>query len=227
MEASGAAKSIVGIIRGCGKRVPGGLYVCSGLAPYGTPIEHFIIDPPIAYDTEPFRAPLIFEKEGKNHVMLWVGAEHYPWPSDMVEEIRNFGVSKRIPNNFDLSKLEPGSMLFLVHPKAIVKEHELLPLPEYCPKIKTEHLEESKECCLGHSYNIAPPNSGLNQRKLGDTVYTVFPQGMTEVEYDYQPGVFMGVPITHFDHVMDGGKVNPAIGESAAGSKLPVNFEEL
>lgn len=220
------AKSITGIIRGCGKRVPGGLYVCSGLSPFGTPLDHFIIDPPVAYETEPFRAPLLFEQEGKKHVMMWIGESHYPWVCDFIEEVRQFGVSKRVPNNFDFSKLEPGSMLFLVHPRAIVKEHELLPLPEYCPKGKPEHLDEKKECCLGHSYSIAPPNTGLNQRRLGDTVYTVFPRAATEVELEYHPGVFLGVPISHMDFVKDKGNVDPEVAKLAGLSTLPVNFEE-
>jgi hypothetical protein len=65
---------------------------------------------------------------------------------------------------------------------------------------------------------------GINQRKLGNTSCTVFPQTTAEVSYDFQPGIFMRVPVTHFDHVMDNGKVNPDIaGEK---SKLPINFED-
>jgi hypothetical protein len=217
-------KSITGIIRGCGKRVPGGLYVCSGQSPYGSPIEDFIIDPPLPYETGPFRAPVVFEKEGKNHLILWVGSEYYPHCSDFVEEVRHYGVSKRIPNNFPVEKLERGSMLFLVHPMAIIREHSYMPLPEYCPKLKPEHLETIDEYCLGHSYTIAEPNAGINQRKLGDTTYTVFPQTMAEVSYDFQPGIFLRVPVTHFDHVMDKGKVNPDIAGKKA--KLPINFED-
>ena len=33
--------------RGCGEREPGGVYAECGLSPYGSPLEHFLIDPPM------------------------------------------------------------------------------------------------------------------------------------------------------------------------------------
>lgn len=222
-------KSITGIVRGCGKRKPGGLYVCSGLSPYGRPIEEYIIDPPLPYNGEPFRAPTIIERDGKKHLVLWVGSEYYPYASDYLEETKQFGVSKRVPSNFPVEGLEPGSMLFLVHPRAIIEDHSFLPAPDYCPKHNTAHLEDvegkDREFCLGHSYSIAEPTVGLNQRTLGDTTYTVYSQGMSEVSHDFKAGFFLRVPITHFDHVMTGdGKVNPAIMEKQ--TRLPVNIEK-
>ena len=66
--------------RGCGKRKPGGVYICTKLSPHGVPLEEFIIDPPEAYEGEKFRVPIIFEKNGKNHLLFWVGKEFYPFP---------------------------------------------------------------------------------------------------------------------------------------------------
>lgn len=33
--------------RGCGDREPGGVYAESGVGPFGFPLEHFLIDPPM------------------------------------------------------------------------------------------------------------------------------------------------------------------------------------
>ncbi len=217
------ARSITGMTRGCGKRKAGGLYVCTGLSPFGTPIEEFIIDPALPYEGEPFRAPIIFKKDGTDHLLCWVGAENYHYASDFVEEARRFGISKRIPNNFPIDKLTPGSMMFLVHPKALIRNHGTLPLPLFCPKPKPAHLECTDECCLGQSYSIAGANAGDDQRKIGDTVYTVYPRETGGLKYDFMPGIFLGTPITHFDHVMDKGKIDPEIAQKQ--THLPLNFE--
>ena len=220
------AKSITGILRGCGRRKPGGLYVCSGLSTFGRPLNEFVVDPALPFEGEPFRAPMVIERDGKKHLVLWVGSEYYPYPSDFIEETRNYGLSKRIPNKFQIEALEQGSMLFLVHQKAIVEDFGLLPAPEYCPSEKFDHKENDfTECCLGHSYNIAEPNEGLNKRKLGDTVYAVYPQGMTESTYDFKAGIFLRLPITHFDHIKTAdGKVDPKI--AGKKTKIPINIEK-
>jgi hypothetical protein len=218
------AKSVTGIVRGCGMRKPGGLYVCSGLSPYGAPLQSFIIDPAIPYNGEPFRAPIVIEKEGKKHIMLWVGAEYYPYCSDYLEEVRQYGASKRVPNNFPIEELEEGSMLFLVHPKGIIEDFEYLPTVEFCPKDIQAHREENKECCLGHSYQIAEPTVGLDTRKLGDTKYKVYPHSMSSQEYEFTAGIFLRLPITHFDHILVKGKANSKI--TGKTTKLPVNLEK-
>jgi len=64
--------------RGCGQRIRGGCYACTGLSPFGKPIEEFLIDPPISIDTEPFRSPQMFQKDGRNHVFIWIGEQYYP-----------------------------------------------------------------------------------------------------------------------------------------------------
>jgi hypothetical protein len=37
------------------------------------PLEEYIIDPPEFYEGERFRVPIILEKNGKNHLLFWVG----------------------------------------------------------------------------------------------------------------------------------------------------------
>ena len=159
--------------RGCGKRKPGGVYICTKLSPHGAPLEEFIIDPPEAYEGEKFRVPIIFEKNGKNHLLFWVGKEFYPFPSDFIEEVRRFGASKRVPVEFPIQKLSVGSLMFFVHSLAIIKNHAVLPPPPLCPKHLKTHLS-NETYCLGHSYQIASANAE-GRRKIGDTVYEVKP----------------------------------------------------
>lgn len=64
----------------------------------------------------------------------------------------------------------------------------------------------------------------IARRKLGDTVYDVYPHGMLPSDYEFQCGIFIGVPITHFDHIKNNGNVNPTIAEKK--TKLPINFED-
>lgn len=218
-------KSITGIIRGCGMREDGGLYVCSGLSPYGLPFEDFIIDPPIPFNGDPFRSPMIIERDGKKHLMLWVGAKHYPYVSDYLEETRMYGVSRRIPINFPIDEIDAGSFMFFVHPKAMVAYYELLPPVEFCPKNDPTHKESNKICCLGHSYAIAAPNMEGNKRKLGSAEYKVYPlQHATSHRYEFKAGMFLRMPITHFDYVKKGGKIAPSL--SGKNTKLPLNFED-
>lgn len=210
--------------RGCGKRVNGGLYVCCSLNPFGKPIEHFLIDPPFLYHHGSFRSPILVEKDGINHILLWVGAEYYPYVSDFIEETRRFGISKRIPKTFPIEKLTKKSMMLLVHPKAIIENYKELPVPTYCPKNNLDHFN-NEEYCLGHSYQIAKPNQGDNQRKIGDTVYSVTPCDVKE-DLIFKAGIFGRFPITNFDYITKDGHVDQRISEKIPSISLPINFVE-
>lgn len=74
--------------RGCGKRVPGGLYLCVGLAPWGKPLETFVVDPPRPWIYGAFRSPILVPNStsGVNDCLMWVGAESYPYAPDFLEE---------------------------------------------------------------------------------------------------------------------------------------------
>jgi len=119
------------IMRGCGKRKEGGLYACVPTSPFGQPIENFIVDHAIPWSEGAFRGVRFVQREdGITDMVMWVGAEHYPFPSDFVEEGRMHGFSKRVPingsdNNY--SALTPhSSRIVLVHPKAIaMRAYEL------------------------------------------------------------------------------------------------------
>jgi hypothetical protein len=129
------------VARGCGERY-GGIYLGCGLSPFGLPWNYFIVDPPLPIpekdslmifppDTEPVslqkRGQLLFQvnpdkEDEPYHVLDWIGEEHYPNVTDMLEEAQRFGVSRRANDNLDFSKLSKGSRLLLVHRRAFILE---------------------------------------------------------------------------------------------------------
>ena len=122
--------------RGCGKRKDGGLYACCGLSPIpgmGTPVEDFIIDPPVPWTDGPFRGVQFRKSDDGVDMIIWVGAENYPTVPDFVEEGRAMGFCKRIPTgalkddgtmssaSTSYDEIIPYvSRMFLVHPRAII-----------------------------------------------------------------------------------------------------------
>ncbi|HEU5377248.1 MAG TPA: hypothetical protein VFV38_17600 [Ktedonobacteraceae bacterium] len=67
-----------------------------------------------------------------------MGAAHYPWVPDYIEETRRLGASRRINPNLDLSLLTRTSRIILAHPKAIAQNWSTLQPPARCKK----HLEQ-------------------------------------------------------------------------------------
>jgi len=214
------------MIRGCGSRKPGGVYICSELKPGGLPLEIFIIDPPIPYEADkPFRVPIIIERGGTNHLLFWVGKEHYPFTSDFIEEARLFGASKRVLANFPIEKLANSSMMFFVHPEAIIENYQRLPPPEYCPKDKTKHLSND-EYCIGHVYQVATASDDDGTRRIGDTTYQVYPTEVIPERLTFKPGIFLRLPITDIDNVLKDGKPHPEVTKKADSVKIPINYVE-
>lgn len=114
--------------RGCGVRQPGGVYLECGTSDEGSPIEDFLLCPPIPVEPETFGiTPLgvtITEFAGAHHVMDWVGSSHYPNVADFVEETRRQGLSRRIAKTSDFSLLTDKSRIFLLHASAIITNRE-------------------------------------------------------------------------------------------------------
>ena len=117
--------------RGCGDREPGGVYAECGLSPRGRPLEEFLIDPPLPIPAGldlvnkpqtwqrmlPTGEPSI-DREGLPiyDLLIWVGAEHYPYCPDFLEEVKRYGASRRLNPNLDLSLLSRSSRMILGHP---------------------------------------------------------------------------------------------------------------
>lgn len=201
--------------RGCGSRRPG-LYLCSGLSPFGMPLEHFLIDPPMPVP-EYLDLPNKFQwvDEESQHLMHWVGAESYPYVCDIIEEGRHKGFSFRASPMLDLSRLTPKSQMLVAHPKAYNERWSFQQIPQ-CDKhieghdqpwekgaqapltgpclFKTYHLipEQAAE---GGSRAMALDGSVFFLRRVGSLLYAYHPTG--EDASGLRPGFFASLPITH------------------------------
>lgn len=113
--------------RGCGKRVSGGVYGCVSLDPDGVHLSHFLLDPPIPYLGTAFQgvheAPEYitagWDTDTDLVLMDWVGESGYKAVPDFVEEVRRFGMSRRLPTTFPFEVIKERQVwLALIHAKA-------------------------------------------------------------------------------------------------------------
>jgi hypothetical protein len=149
------------VLRGCGSREPGGIYLECGLSLYGRPVEDFLSDPPILLSKEWNLSPLgvsFIERDGVWHVIDWVGYQHYPNVADFVEEVSRFGLSRRISQKEDFSKLSSKSKILLVHSRAFIDPEQICQYKQWncikkyshhAPEILLQEPEESKRMCAG------------------------------------------------------------------------------
>jgi hypothetical protein len=141
------------VARGCGQRKKGGIYAECGLNPYGTPVEHFVFDPPVPADLQALGLTHVgvrlLEREGTTHLADYVGEEHYPNVCDFIEETRRFGLSRRLPKTLDFPQLTPQSRILLLHRKAWIENAndycnarpQLATWP--CPTQRADHQDPS------------------------------------------------------------------------------------
>ena len=202
-------------MRGCGERKDKGLYLECATSPDGLPIEHFIFDPPILINQEPFRAPILWKDEntGIYHVLIWIGKKFYESPWDFIREAGVKGISRRIPKNFPIHKLSSGSNMLLIHSDAILenwkelvkelKRQGISSIP--CPKGEEEH-KEMKEYCLSLLYYLLSGKEvGYDsdqgkwvKRKVGDLTY-ILPNPHEKLSFKpvFRTGIFLRAPITN------------------------------
>lgn len=116
------------IIRGCGTRKPGGAYLVTNIGTEGIPIDLFLLDPPwIPMDDEgnPKYPPKIgmdiIEFNNSSVVLDWIGEEYYSYFPDFWEEVRRYGLSRRVAKTTDFSKLSQGTSIIGFHNKGIPK----------------------------------------------------------------------------------------------------------
>lgn len=177
--------------RGCGEREPGGVYLECGLSDHGLPLEAFLVDPPLPVPdgldlinkpqlwqrTTSSGEPTLDEWEQPIYdVLLWIGAEYYPYCPDFIEEVRRFGASRRLNPNLDLSMLSRSSRMILAHPFALNTEWQSQRPPRSCDKNIAGHTgnpgqdeenegdeewgeEEQDEDALGSVYDAASARS--------------------------------------------------------------------
>lgn len=192
--------------RGCGNsRKAGGVYLECGLAPSGegTPLSNYLTDPPVPYTAPSTQGMTIIEgPNGVQHLVDHIGAKHYPYASDYIEEGRNHGFSRRIPKNLDLSGLTTESRIIAVHPRGFLKNHDAAPVDQqlhrcanYLNTGDDTHFHTGQPCNR-HQY-ILPAEALTNgQRALtADTVYSVTPADDSH-ELEYESAIIAQLPIT-------------------------------
>lgn len=197
--------------RGCGSRKAGGVYLCTGLSEFGSPLEAFLIDPVVPFDSIPgesFRTPILRENPYLPGVMdayVWVGEQFYPSIVDYVEETRVKGASRRVSPLLDLSQLTPGkSRMIFIHPKAFTK-HVERPLAG-CPKEIPDHESgDSTDACMGAQWQYAKALGSdvdaSNHGRIGDITFAL-PEQLPAPECS--PGLFMALPVTHIEYESTG-----------------------
>jgi hypothetical protein len=138
------------VARGCGSRVAGGLYIETVLSQRGRPIEHFLVDPvkPLhpSYRKAKIGTSIVQSVEsGQTYVSDWVSGREYPNVADFVEEVRRFGLSRRIARNAPLTRLTEHSKILLIHGRGYVANNAAYqPLERPCPT-NLDHAPTSPE----------------------------------------------------------------------------------
>ncbi len=209
--------------RGCGPaRTLGGVYLEFNFDAREQALEQFLVDPctrlPKTSSLGVHHAP----RKGVTHLIDVVGEKYYPYPSDIIEEIRQHGLSRKVSVASIEGYVTPESRMILAHPKAVVSNAKALvpyledrPLKLRCVQyilgqsVNQHHLLES---CTRLSYALAEGHEDTSVPHIRlrhftkDTVYPVVPllPGHPAPKYGLgKVGVF---PITHISVVSSGSR---------------------
>lgn len=234
--------------RGCGRRKRGGIYGECSLSPWGKPLEDFLVDPPVPVDPDglgltPIGVTLLDDPAtGATHLLDWVGEEHYPNVADVLEEIRRFGLSRRLSRTLDFARLDAHSRILLVHRRALITD-----IADYaidwrrpCPKALPEHADppHARSRCAGvwwedvaggqpaASPGGLPADPRRIRRALPSFSYLArcAPPGATPA---YAPAIVASFPLSRLVVVRDpeGGTHRTAL-DRAGRASLPVDLED-
>jgi len=238
------------VVRGCGTRQEGGVYAECRLSPFGRPLEDFLFDPPRPVDPDALGLSEIGvlpvrDQDGTTHLMDWIGRKHYPTPADFIEEVRRFGMSRRLPRSLDFRLLTPRSKMLLVHAEGLDWNHRALyeilarnregwscpkGLPEHAPTDAAGRPQVPVEMCAGLWWEAVPHNAGerhgrAHMRRMPSFSYPArtLPEGHRP---DYQPAIIAAFPISNLAVIraQDGG--HEAAAEKAIRATIPLVIED-
>lgn len=183
----------IAVERGCGTRTEGGMYLTTGMGSGGSPLESFLICPPhpvpVTMGLTPIGVRLFAVQndagEFVTHIADWVGSASYLNVTDFIEEVRRFGLSRKIDGSilaqanitaFDKATrktitiatppLTSESRIFLCHSRAFIDNPNAFLAAGAdlkCPKYYPEHVTGGAEevFCLGLAYeNVEGGNPG-------------------------------------------------------------------
>lgn len=224
----------MGITRMCGQRVCGAAYLVCHLSDHGMPVEYFLVDPPLVVDREdlgisPVGVKLV-EKNGVWHVLDWVGSSFYPNVADFVEELKQFGLSRRVPKTISFSKLTKDSKIILLHERASIRNHKDYNIHgRSCPKSIPGH-DEYREMCVKVWWNDIEGGEELPDGKVVIKMPSFSYQGYarpTPVVPEYELAIFCALPIQGIEVIDDPeyGTHDDAM-QRASVSEITVNLVE-
>lgn len=226
------APGSVSIKRGCGQRIKGKIYCESGISAGGSPIEAFLFCPPAPLPdgfSLQSRGVVLYPRHTNGqtvwHIFDHIGGDSYPNPSDFVEEMRLFGMSRMI-ENIDYSKLSPESRHYLIHDKAIDNNWRNIQSAinsgerPKCPKNKphndafciafwryaVERLTDSVDPDdAKHFTNRYPaPNFQPTPARRIMPSFEYYGYNDPETDAEYMPGIIASMPITRITLVKSG-----------------------
>jgi hypothetical protein len=213
-------------VRGCGTRVRGGLYAETHLSEDGNglPIEAFLLDPPLRLDFGKLGVTAIgtkmIERAGVFHLIDLVGSVHYPNVADYIEEVRRFGVSRRLSGSTDFSKLTSESRLLMGHTRGFITNfseyaadwrHSRDPKPGHpeprCPKgIVSHDQDEAPVFCAGVYWQDVEGGKSIVGRKVLRTMPSFSYEGTCrpdDVVPNYECAIFASFPIHRLVGIVD------------------------
>lgn len=236
------------VVRGCGTRKRGGIYAECGLSPTGRPLEDFLVDPPVPIDgsslgLSPIGVTLLEDAAtGATHLLDWVGEEAYENVSDFLEEVRRFGLSRRLPKTLPFARLDRRSRIVLVHRRASLTDATayLADWRRPCPKQLTAHQDPTTapSLCAGIWWEdvsggtrVEPlVSDGLDDPRLVRRTMPSFSylarMAPADASPRYAPAIFASFPVARLAVIADpeGGSHEAALAR-AEQADLPVELE--
>lgn len=234
--------------RGCGTRKKGGAYAECGRSSEGMPLEHFLFDPPVRISPEEIGlAPIgvkLIEKGGIFHAFDWVGEQFYPNVCDFLEEVRLYGLSRRLAKLLDYSKLTAQSRIVMIHRRAWVEERRVyyeewmksgadtIPCPKKVPEHSKALLMRFDEMCAGVWWHDIELSAGVKVNERGQAVEVPLASG--DFYYGvlrpkdhvpgYEPAIFASFPVSRVVVIRDPeGETHKEMLKKAKKSGLPVD----
>jgi hypothetical protein len=197
------------VARGCGdSRIQGGVYLECGVGPNGLPLEMFVYDPPIPYTSRNSRGVFLETVAGVTHVLDEVSYESYPYPSDIIEEVRRHGLSRKVSPDVISNVLTPDSRIMLVHRRGILANAKAFNvcfdeerLAGRCNLFslhsRRDHLDDPSAPCTRHTYALSAEGDHPVRWFTLSTSYPVVPfKQPAKRDPIYNSAIIASFPIT-------------------------------
>lgn len=189
----------------CEWRTEGGVYLEVGHHKDGIPIDYFLRDPaiplPTGWDARTLarKTQLVlrygtgeeFGTKPIKDIVRWIGAENYPWLHDFIEEARYFGISLKLPRNFDFSGITSDSRLLLIHPRAIClpwwRYPSLYPCRNIKPDVSFHHEHKEDGPCIYQLRHLIAPSVGVEYPDEANPEPKRYRRKKGSIDYVYHP----------------------------------------